>query len=327
MREKQADVPHRKQMVRPQQNPEEMKEGAGSRSEPEDRLLLVQIILCVVVVLAVLAVQLSEAPFLDTLRGQYSRMINEGMQFGTGSPIVRFGSQTVEVLRGGLQAVLATLDSDGQQQNDEPVLEPWADDGHSEETAAFAKGAGGYWPSETQNADSQMVTEPDSIQLQSGANAQRQPPEGASFAAYTLEHPLALPVQGALTSGYGYRENPVNGEEDFHAGLDIACEMGDPVGACLPGQVAFTGSNAIRGNYMILRHGNGVQTLYQHLSCVVVRPGQVIKQGQTIGMAGSTGLSTGPHVHLELILNGIRVNPLPGMPELDPQQTASFTCP
>ena len=82
------------------------------------------------------------------------------------------------------------------------------------------------------------------------------------------------------------------------------------------GQVMRTGYNAERGNYVIVRHAEGVQTLYQHMSCVFVRGGETVSISQRLGTVGSTGYSTGPHLHFELIVNGIRMDPSTNFPEL-----------
>lgn len=155
-------------------------------------------------------------------------------------------------------------------------------------------GAGGFWP----------------------ADAKRTVPEGATLEDYTLPIELALPVEGGVTSPYGFRVNPVNGADDFHAGVDIASDEGTPVAAAQSGMVVRTGYSRLRGYYVILRHAGGVQTLYQHLSYIFVRGGETVGQGQIIADVGSTGFVTGPHLHLELILNGIRVDPLPAFPGL-----------
>lgn len=163
------------------------------------------------------------------------------------------------------------------------------------ETPPASGGQGGYWP----------------------IGQRREAPEGATFDSYTLPQELLLPVAGVVTSGYGFRDNPVNGEDDFHAGVDIAAAEGTPVAAAQAGQVVCTGYNALRGYYAIVRHAGGVQTLYQHLSYIFVRGGETVRQGQTIAAVGSTGLVTGPHLHLELIVDGVRVDPLPAWPQLD----------
>lgn len=134
-------------------------------------------------------------------------------------------------------------------------------------------------------------------------------PIGASLDAYTLKEEMLLPVSGTLTSPFGFRENPVDGEDDFHMGADIAANEGTPVKSALDGQVCKTASSALRGNYIIVRHKNGCMTLYQHLLYSYVRAGENVSQGDVIAAVGSTGYVTGPHLHFEIILDGVRVDP------------------
>ena len=164
----------------------------------------------------------------------------------------------------------------------------------------------------------QTLEEPKAIESGTGGvwlTAHRQTvPDGASLEEYTLPIELQYPVSGYLTSRYGFRDNPVNGADDFHAGIDIGAAEGTPVSAAQAGIVMRTGYTRLRGYYIILRHAGGVQTLYQHLSYIFVRGGERVEQGQLIADVGSTGFVTGPHLHLELILNGVRVDPLPMFP-------------
>ena len=90
---------------------------------------------------------------------------------------------------------------------------------------------------------------------------------------------------------------------------DIAVAEGTPVHCAQDGQVVQAGFNSIRGNYIIVRHTDGLQTLYQHLACGFVRAGEGVTRGQVIASAGSTGMSTGAHLHFELIYNGVRYDP------------------
>lgn len=142
------------------------------------------------------------------------------------------------------------------------------------------------------------------------------PPEGATFEKMPLRQELQLPVQGNVTSGYGFRKNPVTGRQDFHAGVDIAAKEGTPVYAAQSGQVVKAGYNRLRGSYVVIRHPHGVKTLYQHLSYSFVRSGETIQQGQCIARVGSTGLVTGPHLHLEVLVDGICTNPGYAFPQL-----------
>lgn len=113
-----------------------------------------------------------------------------------------------------------------------------------------------------------------------------------------------------ITSVQGPRTHPVTGQYKNHGGTDIGASYGSPIYAADGGTIATVGYDAGGyGNYVMINHGNGMQTLYAHMSSVAVSQGQSVSQGQTIGYVGSTGLSTGAHLHYELYVNGARVNP------------------
>jgi len=122
--------------------------------------------------------------------------------------------------------------------------------------------------------------------------------------------PLGLPYQGAITSKFGERENPFGAENiETHKGMDIRGPIGGQVKATAKGTVQFAGEKNGFGNCIILRHGNGFTTLYGHLSKILVTTGQQIEIGQQIGLIGSTGRSTGPHLHYEIQRNGQKIDP------------------
>lgn len=134
--------------------------------------------------------------------------------------------------------------------------------------------------------------------------------KGTSFAPYYVSVDPVLPVKNArITSKFGYRTNPVSGKYGFHTGLDLAAAEGTPVAASFYGRVVETGSSDVWGNYVLLEHSEDFCTYYCHLSEIYVEEGAVIRQGETIGLVGSTGWSTGPHLHFEVRINGVRVNP------------------
>ena len=128
----------------------------------------------------------------------------------------------------------------------------------------------------------------------------------------SLSHiPLGMPFTGKITSSFGHRENPFGGYGvETHRGMDIKGPMGAPVKSMAKGKVVFSGIKGGYGNCIILEHGSGFETLYGHLSKVTVRSGQKIDIGQQIGNIGSTGRSTGPHLHYEVHQNGKRINPI-----------------
>lgn len=117
------------------------------------------------------------------------------------------------------------------------------------------------------------------------------------------------PVRGYVSSGYGYRISPFTGARQFHSGLDIAAPQGTPVRAAMYGRVATTGYDTNSGNYIIIAHHGGYKTLYAHLDVIRVKPGTAVKTGDRIGDVGSTGLSTGSHLHFSVYKNGVTVNP------------------
>ncbi|BBD00927.1 MULTISPECIES: M23 family metallopeptidase [Sphingobium] len=114
-----------------------------------------------------------------------------------------------------------------------------------------------------------------------------------------------------LTSSYGYRRDPFNGHAAFHAGLDFPGRYGQPINAAADGKVSYVGQRQGYGNVVEVEHGNGIMTRYAHLSGFASRVGQKIARGDTIGRMGSTGRSTGTHLHFEVRLNGQAVNPRP----------------
>jgi murein DD-endopeptidase MepM/ murein hydrolase activator NlpD len=118
------------------------------------------------------------------------------------------------------------------------------------------------------------------------------------------------PVRGYITSPYGYRSSPFPpGNRQFHTGIDIGSPMGTPIKAAMPGRVSTASYNDISGNYVVITHHSGYRTLYAHMSVIRVKPGDYVKTGDRIGDVGSTGLSTGPHLHFTVYKNGVTVNP------------------
>jgi murein DD-endopeptidase MepM/ murein hydrolase activator NlpD len=118
------------------------------------------------------------------------------------------------------------------------------------------------------------------------------------------------PIRGRLTSPFGWRDDPFTGARIYHAALDIAATLGTPVKAAMKGTISSAGQNAVYGKFVIITHSNGYQTMYGHLSAISVAQGTSVEQGTKIGEVGSTGRSTGPHLHFALFKNGRAVDPL-----------------
>lgn len=137
---------------------------------------------------------------------------------------------------------------------------------------------------------------------------------GAKMTSFELRKTLGTlfiyPAYGKLTSRYGNRIHPISGKPNFHNGIDLSNRAGTAIKASLDGKVIKIGYSHIYGNYIILKHDMGFQTLYGHLKTVGIKKGMDISQGEKIGEMGSTGYSTGTHLHFSIYKNGDPVDPL-----------------
>lgn len=122
-------------------------------------------------------------------------------------------------------------------------------------------------------------------------------------------HPRMWPARGWVTSGYGWRKSPHGGGRRLHAGLDIAAPRGTPVVAPADGHVVFAGYHTAYGNLVVIDHGYGISTKYAHLSRMLVRVGDRVQRGELMAKVGNTGRSTGPHLHFEVLKDGVPTNP------------------
>ncbi len=136
----------------------------------------------------------------------------------------------------------------------------------------------------------------------------------AKIDRYTLDKAMGRlfvnPAVGRLTSPYGYRIDPFTGLRRHHNGIDIANKLGTPIVATMAGKVTYT-DNLPKGygRIVVIRHANGYESLYAHLSKILVKPGDWIEQGERVGLMGSTGRSTGSHLHFTLLRNNVTLNP------------------
>lgn len=121
--------------------------------------------------------------------------------------------------------------------------------------------------------------------------------------------PAIRPSGGWLSSKFGYRQSPFTGKREFHKGLDIANRKGSPIIATADGVVTFSGRKGLLGEVLVIDHGHGIVTRYAHLDKVLSNKGARVKRGEVIAHMGNSGRSTGPHLHYEVRLNGVPVNP------------------
>lgn len=170
-----------------------------------------------------------------------------------------------------------------------------------ESTGSPSAGVSSLWSQELGAVRSRTGSLEESLERLDGAFAQR-----AHILATT---PSGMPVDGWFSHGYGWRKDPFTGERQFHRGIDIVADAGTPVTAPADGVVSRALRVADLGKTIDISHGTGFVTRYAHLSEILVRPGQRVHRGDVIGHVGSTGRSTGPHLHYELFRDGRRINP------------------
>lgn len=151
--------------------------------------------------------------------------------------------------------------------------------------------------------------EAESDRLAAQIRAYQAAQRGTTGAVSPYRGSLAWPVRGRVSSGFGYRMHPILRERRLHTGLDIAASTGTTIRAAAPGVVISSGYRNGYGNTVVIDHGGSLSTLYGHCSRLYVRAGQRVRQGETIAAVGSTGLSTGPHLHFEVRVNGRPVDP------------------
>jgi len=126
----------------------------------------------------------------------------------------------------------------------------------------------------------------------------------------TIKFPHTTPLYGVVTSPFGYRQHPILKSRSFHTGIDIAGAMGAEIGAFADGEVIEVGYNQVYGNYILVLHTDDYRSFYGHASKIVARKGDMVTIGQTIAEVGTTGLSTGPHLHFEVRKNKTRLDPM-----------------
>lgn len=161
-------------------------------------------------------------------------------------------------------------------------------------------------PSPSQPVDVQVVKAVAQAYTDDGVEL----PSNVSFAYYELGlEQTAVPVMGKVTSTFGYRDHPISGKDEFHLALDIGASEGTEIGAFADGTVEYIGESDIFGQYLKIRHDNGVSSFYAHCSKLLVRKGEAVACGQTVALVGQTGDATGPHLHLTIEKDGIRLDP------------------
>lgn len=236
-------------------------------------VVAVQLAVCLLIVLAVFGLYKSGSQKFTELRDTYTAMFSKDM--------------APAELKAALKRVSAF------------VFAPAALDGTDDESEA-----------ETENPAVPTTQADASTLADAGGEDLLYPDKTASFAPLTVAGAFTVPVEYTrVSSHFGYRINPVTNRYGFHGGLDLAAPEGTPIFAAFTGTVTKVARSDARGNYIVLSHGSGLETLYCHCSEIVAQEGENIRNGEVIAKVGSTGQATGPHLHWEVHMHDVRFDP------------------
>lgn len=269
---------YRSRFAFPDEETPKKKKTAKTKTDYLVRLILLQSVLSVIIAVGVFAVSKISSSAYETMKSDFANIMKKDLSAG----------DVAEDIKDAVQLVIA---DEKETASTNPSLESY--EVISDETGETVA-VGEILPEGSGGGD-----------MQSGIAA-----SGTSFASYKINAKAVLPLENArITSKFGYRTNPVSGNYGFHTGLDLAAEEGTPIAASFYGEVIKIGESDVWGKYVLMRHSESFETYYCHMSEIYVKEGDVIRQGETVGLVGSTGWSTGPHLHFEVRINGIRVDP------------------
>ncbi len=262
---------------------------AETKTDSLVRLLVLQCVLCMAVAVSVFAVSKLSPNTYERIKNDYSGIMSENMSIGqVWEQIKNAASFAIKpVTQTAAQPIREEKTTENVTVTATNVFETVSDEtGESVAVGEIGNGSGG------------------------GDVDGNEAASGTSFAPYYVSVSPVIPVKNArITSRFGYRTNPISGNYGFHTGLDLAAAQGTPVAAAFYGEIEETGENDVWGKYVLMRHSDSFETYYCHLSEIYVKRGSVIRQGETVGLVGSTGWSTGPHLHFEVRIGGVRVDP------------------
>ncbi|NLB36001.1 MAG: M23 family metallopeptidase [Clostridiales bacterium] len=256
------------------------------------KLILIQAIVCAVIVLLTFAVKKISPSSFEQLRAHYNRIMSSDMSMQEIWESVKSVSAFIILPSDEWKNSGTATTQGGQATTQQPEQE--------EDTS-----------SDTQGSTKEHESLPD--ESLSGAGGEDldalTAAANTSFAPFFVTADVNIPVKGRITSHFGYRIHPTSGKLSFHTGIDIAAKQGVKIAAAFYGTVKEVGNSDSGGNYILVNHQNGLQTLYCHCSEILVEEGMVIRPGETIALVGSTGDTTGPHLHFEVRIKGVRCNP------------------
>lgn len=242
------------------------------------RTLCAQMLICTLIFIILFALKHSDNSFFREIKTKFSDKLSEQFDYKDAKTV--FNS-------------FASKQTDSKKQNQE---------NSATETTSETE----YVPFEEPSLSAEVIA-------RGGADisvsSEDEIPENISLNEYKLSKKMVLPLSGNITSEFGVRTHPISGDLRFHAGTDIAANSGSPIYAAFDGEVSVAAYDEWNGNYVKIIHDNSIMTVYCHCSKLNVKEGEIIRAGEVIAFVGSTGSSTGPHLHFEIRINNISYNP------------------
>nr|WP_317411904.1 M23 family metallopeptidase [uncultured Solibaculum sp.] len=279
-----------------------------------------QMLVCAVAVGAAFLLRAVGGPLYDDMRKQYTDAMSHSISVDQAIDELDALAVDHPFLSGIVEPMKSVQSFFQFSKDDSSASSPSSSNGASSavsESSQSASGSASQAPAESSSpaGDPSQPTGaggedlPVNLALSAEASA-KIAPEGASFAPYFLTGPFYSPLpSGIITSDFGYRNHPKSGQAGFHKGLDIAADQGTPIACVMPGTISQMGENETAGKFVLVDHPGGVQTFYGHCSEFVAQDGASVRAGETLALVGSTGDSTGPHIHLEIRINGVAHDP------------------
>lgn len=280
-----------------------------ARKEKKSGRQLVQLLLCLAVFLVVFIGKGVFPSKVAQTGEQLLRVIRTNTDFRAAFANLGQALSQQESVLGEIGDFCVSVFAPVQQEAYESNSEPSPTEGQEQMDSVLREQLAAGIDEETEIQTEQILQVGDVVQVvqETGTSL----PEGYSDQWLFLgDMKTVTPVMGTVTSHFGYRDHPTIGRYAVHAGVDIAADKGTDVAAFADGVVEGSGQNEDFGRYLQINHSNGVSTFYSHCDRVLVQKGEKVEVGQTVAQVGTTGQSTGPHLHFEISLEGVRLNPM-----------------
>lgn len=285
---------------------------------PGERRQLIQLVACGTIFVLLVAAKLMLPARMEAFSEKLSSAMEQNMDVQAVFSAVGRAFAGESGVNGAVEEVYQAVFRPGGTDKAGEALEtsaplPLQDGAALEKLRESLREPAGTQPAETQaegDASSKQTEQEQVSTLAYILYSDQNLPENVSMEQAILDFDYCTPVSGVLSSGFGYRDHPVEGEERFHYGVDLAADSGTSILSFADGMVTAVGESSSYGRYCIVSHTGGYSTLYAHCSKVTVSSGAAVTEGQKIAEVGETGMATGPHLHFELQRDGTYLNPI-----------------